>query len=149
MNTKSPDHTVQKPDADSFGRQLGPGIGINLLVRDTGASARFQVEALGAGITYLDDDFAILTGFGSTWMLHHDRTYHAHPLRGALGTGEVRGVGIELRLYGCDPDRAEAACEPAGGTVLATSADKPHGLREAYLLDAEGYLWVPCVPKPE
>ena len=24
--------------------------------------------------------------------------------------------------------------------------DKPHGLREAYLVDVDGYVWVPDVP---
>ncbi len=30
--------------------------------------------------------------------------------------------------------------------VLAGAMDKPHGLREAYILDDSGYLWVPDVP---
>ena len=34
-----------------------------------------------------------------------------------------------------------------GGVVLAGAADKPHGVREAYILDPEGYCWVPTVPK--
>jgi hypothetical protein len=29
--------------------------------------------------------------------------------------------------------------------VLAGSLDKAHGMREAYILDADGYLWVPSV----
>jgi hypothetical protein len=31
---------------------------------------------------------------------------------------------------------------------LAASEDKPHGLRECYLLDPEGYVWVPGRPLP-
>ncbi|HUF56988.1 MAG TPA: hypothetical protein VMM55_10565, partial [Thermohalobaculum sp.] len=57
-----------------------------------------------------------------------------------------RGAGAELRLYGRDPDTAEAATEAAGGIVLAGSADKPHGVREAHLIDPDGYVWVPTVP---
>ena len=30
--------------------------------------------------------------------------------------------------------------------VVASAADKGHGLREAYLMDPDGYLWVPDVP---
>jgi hypothetical protein len=30
--------------------------------------------------------------------------------------------------------------------VVAGPTNKPHGLREAYILDPEGYLWVPDVP---
>lgn len=29
--------------------------------------------------------------------------------------------------------------------ILAGAADKPHGLREAFILDPEGYCWVPTV----
>jgi hypothetical protein len=52
-----------------------------------------------------------------------------------------------LRLHGRDPDAAEAAARRLGYTVLASTVDKPHGLREVYLLDADGYLWVPDVPR--
>ncbi len=34
------------------------------------------------------------------------------------------------------------------GVVLAEPADKPHGVREAHILDPEGYCWVPTVPSP-
>ena len=57
-----------------------------------------------------------------------------------------RGAGVELRLYGVDPDQAEARARAAGQVVLAGSADKPHGLRECYLLDEDGYTWVPSRP---
>ena len=102
---------------------------------------------LGATVSYWDRDFAILRGFGTVWMLHHDRTYRSHPLAGIARGAEGRGAGVEIRLYGCDPDVAEARCEAAGGVVLASAADKPHGLRESYLLDPDGYCWVPSVPK--
>lgn len=138
-----------RPDADAFGRGLAAGIGVNLLVTDVGASARFQADVLGAGVRYWDEDFAILSHGGTVWMLHHDRTYRSHPLLGIAQGAEGRGAGAELRVYGCDPDRAEAATEAAGGIVLAGAADKPHGLREAYLLDPDGYVWVPSVPKVE
>ena len=32
--------------------------------------------------------------------------------------------------------------------VLAESADKPHGLRESYIVDPDGYVWVPDRPLP-
>ena len=59
---------------------------------------------------------------------------------------EVRGAGAELRLYGSDPDAAEARARAAEAPVLDKAADKPHGLREAYLVDPDGYVWVPCLP---
>jgi hypothetical protein len=51
-----------------------------------------------------------------------------------------------LRLHGRDPDAAEAAARRLGFAVLAKTQDKPHGLRDVYLVDADGYLWVPDVP---
>jgi len=48
-------------------------------------------------------------------------------------------------LHGCDPDEAEAAARRLGFKVLVETTDKPHGLREAYLVDADGYVWVPDV----
>ena len=147
MTKTLPEMGSGKPDADAFGRALGPGIGINLLVANVEVSARFQAEVLDAEISYWDQDFAILTSHGSTWMLHHDRTYRDHPLSGIAAGAEGRGAGAELRLYGRDPDEAEAAAAKLGGTILAGAADKPHGLREAYLLDPDGYLWVPSIPK--
>ena len=78
-------------------------------------------------------------------MFHADETYHANPLSGILAGAEARGVGVELRVYGRDPDIAEEIARTGGWTVLAGSLDKPHGLREAMILDDEGYLWIPSV----
>lgn len=136
-----------RPDADAFGRALGPGIGLNLLVAEIAPAARFQAAVLGAAVDYWDRDFAVLRAQGSVWMLHSDRSYRNHPLSGIARAAEGRGAGAELRLYGCDPDQAEAAARALGGVVLAGAADKPHGVREAYLLDPEGYCWVPTVAK--
>ena len=61
--------------------------------------------------------------------------------------GALRGVGVELRLHGCDPDAAAARAKAGGHHVVAEPADKPHGLREAYIADPDGYVWVPDVPK--
>jgi len=87
-------------------------------------------------------------GHGAQWMFHADHTYDRHPLLPMVAGVARRGAGVELRLHGCDPDRAEAAAKRLGFEVLASAADKPHGLREAYLADADGYIWVPDVPIP-
>ena len=60
----------------------------------------------------------------------------------------TRGAGCELRLYNMDPDKAEARARAHGYEVLAPSEDKSHGLRECYLVDPEGYVWVPGRPLP-
>jgi len=146
-----PPEGAGKPDADTFGRALGPGIGLNLLASDVEAAARFQATVLGAVVDYWDRDFAILRAQGAVWMLHSDRSYRNHPLSGIAKAAEGRGAGAELRLYGRDPDAAQAVAEAVaqslGGVVLAGAADKPHGVREAYILDPEGYCWVPTVAK--
>jgi catechol 2,3-dioxygenase-like lactoylglutathione lyase family enzyme len=131
--------------ADAYGRSLR-GLTINLLVADVARSVAFQTEVLGAEVVYADPDFAVLSGFGSEWMVHADHTYADHPLSGSLSPEIVRGVGVELRLHGCDPDAAEARARARGDIVLAGAIDKPHGLREAFLVDPDGYLWVPDIP---
>jgi len=129
------------PAAD-YGRSLR-GMGINLLVRDVGKTLEFLTQVLGIGVVHANRDFAVVAHDGQEWMLHGDHTYHSHPLLALTGDGVPRGVGVELRLYGIDPDAAEAKARAAGYEVLQSSRDKPHGLRECYLLDRDGYLWVP------
>lgn len=118
------------------------GLTVNLLVSDIAEAVRFQREVLGAEVVYSDADFAVLRAQGSEWMLHADHTYERHPLRGAVVGLEARGGGVELRLHGQDPDAAEARSRQLDYVVLAGAADKPHGLREVYLLDPDGYVWV-------
>ena len=135
--------------ADDYGRTLRPGIGVNLLVKNVQAAVRFAVRVLGATETYSDDNFAVLRFAGSEWMVHADHTFGGNPLRGIIENIEGRGAGVELRLYGCDPDQAEQAARAGGWTVLAGSIDKPHGLRECMIIDDDGYVWVPGIGLPK
>ena len=48
-------------------------------------------------------------------------------------------------MHDVDPDAACAAARKHGYEVLEPPSDKPHGLREAYILDADGYVWVPDI----
>jgi catechol 2,3-dioxygenase-like lactoylglutathione lyase family enzyme len=136
--------------AEEYGRSL-QGIGINLLVRDVTRAVAFARDVLGASVAYADKDFAVLRyACGPTraeWMLHSDGTYHSNPLLGLIGDAQVRGVGVEVRLYHCDPDAAVERAKTHGHHVLSEAADKPHGLREAYILDPDGYCWVPGIHK--
>ena len=132
------------PAAD-YGRSLR-ALTVNLLVKDVTAALAFHREVLGARVVYADPDFAVIAGYGAQWMLHADHTYDRHPLGAMVAGAPRRGTGIELRVHGCDPDRAEAAARALGFAVIASAADKPHGLREAFLADADGYVWVPDVP---
>lgn len=131
--------------APQYSRSLR-GLTLNLLVREVARALPFQREVLGAEIVYSDPDFAVLRFGEAEWMLHADHTYQDHPLHASLSEHEPRGVGAELRLHGRDPDAAEAAARRLGYTVLAKATDKPHGLREAFLIDPDGYLWVPDIP---
>ncbi len=131
------------PAAD-YGRSLS-GLGINLLVVEIARAIAFATKVLAAETIYADPDFAVLSAQASQWMLHADHTYDDHPLTGSLGLELARGVGVELRLYGRDPDAAEANARARGDTILAGAMDKPHGLREVFIIDPDGYLWVPSV----
>ncbi|MEM6372286.1 MAG: VOC family protein [Pseudomonadota bacterium] len=133
-------------DADGFGRGLR-GIGLNLLVRDVGAQVAFLTAVFGMRAHQPTDDFAIMAYWDQVFQLHSDGTYHSNPLLGLLPENPPRGGGIEIRLYDTDPDEACERAIAAGGTILQTPTDKPHGLREAYILCENGYAWVPSQAK--
>lgn len=135
-------------DAVKYGQSL-KGLGVNLLVRDLPRSLVFADAVLGAEALFVTDKFAALRLNGADYMLHADDTYRGNALFGLLEAGEPRGLGIELRVYNLDPDKAENRARAHGFTVLAGSIDKPpHGLRECIIIDDEGYLWVPSVHLP-
>lgn len=133
-----------RPDPTAFGRAIAPGLGVNLLVRSVAASACFHAEVLGAVVVWQEDDFAVLTLGGATWLLHGDAAYARHPMRASVEGVVARGAGIELRPYGTYPDVIEARARDRGALVLASTEEKPHGLRESYVVDPDGYVWVPC-----
>ncbi len=135
--------TPWKP-AGEYSKELG-GLTVNLLVRDMPRATAFAREVLQATIVYEDPDFAAVEGAGTKWCLHADHAYSDHPLSGSLAETLIRGIGAELRIIGLNPDAAEARARAAGYEVLAGSLDKPHGMREAYILDPDGYLWVPSI----
>ena len=130
--------------APAYSKDLG-GLTVNLLVRDVARAASFARDVLSATVVYEDPDFAAVEGHGGRWCLHADHTYDSHPLSGSLAETTIRGIGAEIRLMGCDPDAAEARARAGGYDVLAGSLDKAHGMREAYLIDPDGYCWVPSI----
>ena len=132
-------------EAGVFGAGLR-GLGLNIVVRDVRTTAAFLETVFGMGIHRLSADFAIVTYGDAVFQLHSDGTYASNPLLALLPENPPRGAGIELRLYDSDPEAAAARAEAAGGTILQPPTDKPHGLREAYLLDPDGYVWVPSRP---
>ncbi|MBT5811481.1 MAG: hypothetical protein HOI19_13995 [Rhodospirillaceae bacterium] len=135
--------------APAYGQGLS-GLSVNFLVSDVAAAGTFAETVLTAKAVYADPDFAVLRIATETcaaeWMLHADHTYAEHPLSGFIKGKTGRGIGAEFRLHGLDPDGAEGRARAAGYTVLAGAADKAHGLREAYILDDDGYCWTPDRP---
>jgi len=131
--------------ASRYASTLG-GLTVNLLVRDIAAALPFQLEVLNAKLVYSDADIAVLRHNDAEWMLHADHTYDSHPIHATLVETPARGAGAELRLHGRDPDQAEREARRLGFEVVEGSADKGHGMREVFLRDADGYLWVPDVP---
>jgi len=128
--------------ADAFGRSLN-GIGLNLVVRDVQGLCAFLDTVFALKSHQVADDFAIVTYGDQVFQLHGDATYHANPLLGLIPENPPRGGSIEIRLYDSDPDAAAMRAEAAGGTILHPPTDKPHGLREVYILCENGYAWVP------
>ena len=140
-STKSP--FMPPPD---YGQTL-TGLGINILSRDIERALVFQRDVLGADILHDDPDLLIVHGFSSNWMVHADHTYDQHPMLADTQSSSRRGAGVELRLHGCDPDRAANRALELGFVVLDAPRDQPdHGLRETHIVDADGYVWVPDLP---
>ena len=132
--------------ASQYGRSLR-GLTVNLIVRNMERMLEFQQHVLEAETIYEDLDFAVFEGYGAQWMVHVDHTYEKNSkMMTLLASNQPRGGLVELRIHGCDPDRVERQARERGYQVVQEAGDKSHGLREAYVRDAEGYLWVPDQP---
>ena len=142
---------MQKDDIRSasgadYGRSLA-GFGINILVRNIAEETAWLGEVLQLEVIRQDASFAVI-GYGKQhFMLHVDASYAENPLLSLVPETGIRGGGLELRLYDTDPDaalpRARKAEAEGRGSVLRECSDRPHGLRECYLLDPNGYCWIP------
>lgn len=131
--------------AAEFGASLR-GLGLNLLVRDVRGYCAMLEAVFGMTAHRVSADFAILRYGMWVFQLHGDGTYHANPYLSYLPEAGPRGAGAELRLYDSDPDAAAAMAEAQGMHILQPPTDKPHGLRECYLICPDGYAWVPSRP---
>jgi len=129
-----------------YGKSL-EGFGINLLVRDVAKTAGFMEAVLGTKTIRADSGFAIIAYGEHHFMLHQDATYSENPLLSLLPEAGARGAGIELRFYDTDPDaalkRARDQAKTWSCTILRDCSDRPHGLRECYILDENGYCYIP------
>lgn len=137
------DYDTVGPEA--FGASLS-GMGLNILVRDVPRQAAFLTDLFAMTAHQVSADFAILIYHGQVMQLHSDGTYHSNPLLGLLPEAGARGAGAEFRLYHSDPDDVASRAEALGGHILQPPTDKPHGLRECYVLCENGYAWVASRP---
>ena len=122
------------------------GIGLNLLVRDIRGMVAYLTDVFAMTAHQVSADFAIMLYGNQVFQLHSDGTYHANPLLALLPENPPRGAGIEIRLYDTDPDLAAKRAQAFGAMILQAPTDKPHGLREAYILCENGYAWAPSRP---
>jgi predicted enzyme related to lactoylglutathione lyase len=130
---------------DAFGRSL-TGLGLNLLSRDVRGLAAFLVEVFALSAHRVTADFAIVSHGSAMLQLHADATFASHPLPGLIPENPPRGGGVQMYLFGVDPDEAVDRAIAGGHHVLEAARDKPHGLREATILSPEGYAFSPAVP---
>lgn len=132
--------------APDYGRSL-TAFTVNLLSADLARALVFQRDVLQAELLHDDEDLLIVSGYGSQWMVHADHTYDKHPLLADTAAAERRGAGVELRLHDCDPDGVAERARQLGFRLLDGPRDQPdHGLREAHIVDGDGYVWVPDIP---
>lgn len=135
---------LETVSAEDFGRSL-TGLGVNLLSPDVRALSAMLHDVFGMSVHRLSDDFAIMRHGDALMQIHADGTYGSHPLLGLVPELPPRGGGLQLYLFGVDPDRAAAKAEALGHPVSEAAADKPHGLRECTILSPEGYAFSPAV----
>jgi len=138
---------LETVSAEDFGRSLA-GIGVNLLSPDVVALVAFLTRVFDLTAHRVSADFAIIRHGDMMMQIHADATYGAHPLLSLVPETPPRGGGLQLYLFGIDPNAAIARAKALGHIVLEPAADKPHGLREATILSPEGYAFSPAMPKP-
>ncbi len=137
---------LETVSAEDFGQSL-TGLGVNLLSPDVVALAGFLSDVFGLTAHRLSSDFAIVRHGDALIQIHADATYGAHPALSLVPETPPRGGGVQLYLFGIDPDAAIIRATALGHVVLEPAADKPHGLREATILSPEGYAFSPAIAK--
>lgn len=120
---------------------LLPPLSLNLLVADVERAVGFYQTVFEAEVHYFDIDFAALRVGPAEIMLHADHTHDQHPWHPELVAGQQRGLGLQVRLLGLDPDETEARALAYGATVIFGPKDTGHGWRELLVRDPEGYEW--------
>ena len=127
---------------------LLPPLSLNLLVADVARAVGFYQAVFDAEVHYFDVDFGALRVGPAEVMLHADHTHDDHPWMADLAGGQKRGVGLQLRVLGVDPDVIEQRALGCGATIIAPATNKGHGWRETLVRDPDGYEWAVGVLVP-
>lgn len=127
---------------------LLPPLSLNLMVRDVARSVAFYQAVFDAEVHYFDVDFGAARVGPAEVMLHADHTHDGHAWYPDLLTGKKRGIGLQLRVLGVDPDKTAARARAHGAAIIAEPADKGHGWREVLVRDPDGYEWAVGVLVP-
>lgn len=120
---------------------LLPPLSLNLLVADVERAVKFYQAVFEAEVHYYDIDFGAARVGPVEVMLHADHTHSDHPWSADLSAGKERGLGLQLRVLGLDPDEIEERARAAGATIVKAAANKGHGWREVLVRDPDGYEW--------
>ena len=124
---------AKNAEAVEFGRALDD-FGINILVSDVASTVLFLEQVQQIKTHRYNSDFAVLEYHQTYFQLHADHTYHSNPLPSLLSQAGKGGAVIELRLYDTNPDVCEEKARIFDYVVLRECENRPHGLRECYLL---------------
>jgi uncharacterized glyoxalase superfamily protein PhnB len=118
-----------------------PPMALNLIVSNVERTVSFYRTVFDAEVRYADIDFAAMRVGPVEVMLHADHTHEDHPWGQQLAAGAARGVGLQIRLLGVDPDETERRVRDTGGMVAVPTEEKGHGWREVVVRDPDGYEW--------
>lgn len=120
---------------------LLPPLSLNLMVTDVARAVAFYQAVFDAEVHYYDVDFGAARVGSAEVMLHADHTHDQHPWYTDLAAGKQRGLGLQLRLLGIDPDETERRAREFNATIISGATDKGHGWRETLVRDPDGYEW--------
>lgn len=120
---------------------LLPPLSLNLIVSHVEKSVQFYQAVFEAEVHYFDIDFAAMRVGPAEVMLHAQHTHEDHPWTAEFAANSARGVGLQVRLLGIDPDATEERAKAYGAHVVTSTMNKGHGWRELLVRDPDGYEW--------